>query len=72
MGSNVKETTGIDIAEDRPIMLDYWNNSLNKACFIGVRENDEKLLVKNEDEYTSPISKIYQVNIITQSKAKVV
>ena len=52
----------IAIAEDRPIMLDYWNNSLNKSCFIGVRENDEKLLVKNEDEYTSPISKIYQVN----------
>ena len=52
----------IAIAEDRPIMLDYWSNSLNKSCFIGVRENDEKLLVKNEDEYTSPISKIYQVN----------
>ena len=42
----------IAIAEDRPIMLDYWNNSLNKDCFIGVRENDEKLLVKNEDEDT--------------------
>ena len=52
----------IAIAEDRPIMLDYWATSLKSDCFIGVRENDEKLLVKNEDEYTSPINKIYQVN----------
>ena len=52
----------IAISEDRPIMLDYWGHSLKSGCFIGVRENDEKLLVKNEDEYTSPISKIYQVN----------
>ena len=50
------------ISEDRPIMLDYWNQSNKSECFIGVRENDEKLLVKNEDEYTSPISKIYQIN----------
>ena len=50
------------ISEDRPIMLDYWNQSNNSECFIGVRENDEKLLVKNEDEYTSPISKIYKIN----------
>jgi len=52
----------IAISEDRPIMLDYWNQSTQSECFIGVRENEEKLLVKNEDEYTSPISKIYQVN----------
>lgn len=51
----------ISLAEDRPILLDYFNASNNDSCFIGVRENDEKLLVKNEDEYTSPISKIYSV-----------
>ena len=28
---------------------------------IGVREGGEKLLVKSEDEYTSPIAKIYKV-----------
>jgi len=28
---------------------------------IGVKEDKEKLLVKSEDEYTSPISKIYKV-----------
>ena len=52
----------IAIVEDRPIMLDYWVDSLDKRALIGVRENGEKLLVKNSEEYTSPISKIYKVD----------
>tara|TARA_B100000963_G_scaffold219251_1_gene191196 strand:- start:4535 stop:4825 length:291 start_codon:yes stop_codon:yes gene_type:complete len=47
--------------EDRPIMCDYYADSLEKKCMIGVREDSEKLLVKSEDEYTSPISKIFKV-----------
>ena len=47
--------------QDKPIMLDYWANSLDKNILIGVRESGEKLLVKNEEEYTSPIAKIYKV-----------
>jgi hypothetical protein len=51
------------IVEDKPIMLDYWvdSNNSNTSIIIGVRENGEKLLVKSEDEYTSPVSKIYKV-----------
>jgi hypothetical protein len=49
------------IVEDKPIMLDYWTASVDKKVLIGVRENGEKLLVKSEDEYTSPIAKIYKV-----------
>ena len=54
----------IAIVEDRPIMLDYWVDSLNGngKVIIGVRENGEKLLVKSEDEYTSPVGKIYKVD----------
>ena len=50
------------ILEDKPIMLDYWVDSLEKKALIGVRENGEKLLVKNAEEYTSPIAKIYKVS----------
>ena len=50
------------IVDDKPIMLDYWTDSLEEKVLIGVRENDEKLLVRNEDEYTSPIAKIYKVD----------
>ena len=51
----------LGIVEDRPIMLDYWTLSLEKKVIIGVKENGEKLLVKSEDEYTSPVSKIFKI-----------
>ena len=49
------------IVQDKPIMMDYWTASLDKSIIIGVRESGEKLLVKSEDEYTSPIANIYKV-----------
>jgi len=50
------------IVDDKPIMLDYWTDSLKKEVLIGVKKDEnEKLLVKNAEEYTSPISKIYNV-----------
>ena len=52
----------ISVTEDKPIMLDYWIDSLQKKVLIGVKENKEKLLVKNEEEYTSPIVKIYKID----------
>jgi hypothetical protein len=66
----------LSIVEDKPIMMDYWTNSLDKTVLIGVRENKEKLLVKSEEEYTSPISKIYKVGnefiIITENSIYIV
>tara|TARA_Y100000591_G_C21591118_1_gene573197 strand:- start:12 stop:311 length:300 start_codon:yes stop_codon:yes gene_type:complete len=50
------------ITEDKPIMLDYWVDSLNKDVVIGLTEDNEKLLVKNEEEYTSPIVKIFKID----------
>jgi hypothetical protein len=49
------------IVEDRPIVMDYWTGSCDKSVVIGVRANDEKLLVKSNEEYTSPIVKIFKV-----------
>jgi hypothetical protein len=54
----------ISINEDKPIMLDYWLDSIDKKVMIGVKENKEKLLVKNEEEYTSPIVKIYKIETV--------
>jgi hypothetical protein len=51
----------IAVAEDKPIMMDYWSVSLSKTALIGVRDNGEKLLVKDADQYTSPIAKVYKV-----------
>ena len=64
------------IVEDKPIMFDYWTSSCDKEVLIGVRENEEKLLVKSEEEYTSPINKIYKVEkeyiIITENSIYIV
>lgn len=51
----------LSIVEDKPIMLDYWTDSLDKKALIGVREGTgEKLLVKSTEEYTSPVAKFYK------------
>ena len=66
----------IAVVEDKPIMLDYWTSSLDKKALIGVRESKEKLLVKSEEEYTSPVSKIYKVEgeflIVTENSIYIV
>jgi hypothetical protein len=64
------------VLDDKPIMLDYWVESIENKVIIGVHENGEKLLVKSENEYTSPISKIYKVEsefiIVTENSLYVV
>ena len=66
----------IAVVEDRPIMLDYWTSSQDDSVIIGVKEGGEKLLVKSEDEYTSPIQKIYKVEneyiIVTENSIYIV
>ncbi len=58
-----KHLAKLAITNDKPIMLDYWIDSLTKKVLIGVKkESNEKFLVKNPEEYTSPISKIYNVS----------
>ena len=56
----LKHAAKLGIVEDKPIMLDYWSASLDKKALIGVKETGEKLLVKSEDEYTSPVAKFYK------------
>ena len=64
------------VVDDKPIMMDYWVDSLSGRAVIGVREGGEKLLVKSEEEYTSPIGKIYKVEteyiILTENSIYVV
>lgn len=59
---SLQHAVKISVVKDKPIMLDYWLASLEKNVIIGVKEDKEKLLVKSEDEYTSPISKIFKVD----------
>lgn len=59
------------IMDDKPILFDYWVSSLDKTVSIGVRQiqgggaagtpaTTEKILVRSEEEYTSPIQNIFR------------
>jgi hypothetical protein len=74
--STLLQAVKLAAVEDRPIMMDYWVTSIEKKTIIGVRENKEKLLVKSQDEYTSPIGSIYKVGneyiILTENSIYIV
>ena len=74
--TTLQHVAKLSITDDKPIMLDYWTSSLDKQVIIGVKDNQEKLLVKSEEEYTSPIAKIYKVSteyiIVTENSIYVV
>ncbi len=57
----LQQAARLAITEDRPVLMDYWTDSIGKTALIGVKANNEKLLVKNEEEYTSPIAKIFKI-----------
>lgn len=58
------------VMDDKPILFDYWVSSLDKTVSIGVRQIPssvagaspvtEKILVRSEEEYTSPIQNIFK------------
>ena len=50
----------VAVEQDRPIYLDYYGDSLEKKCCIGV-QNETKFLVKSDTEYTSPIESIMRI-----------
>jgi hypothetical protein len=51
----------IALDDDRPILLDYWQDSREKKCCIGVK-GDMKYLVKSETEYTSTIQNLFKLD----------
>jgi len=74
--TTLQHAAKLAIVEDKPILLDYWTHSLDKTVLIGVKDNKEKLLVKSEEEYTSPIAKIFKVGkeyiVVTENSIYVV
>jgi hypothetical protein len=49
----------VSIDEDKPIYLDYFRDSVEKKCCIGV-QGTTKYLVKSNDEYTSTIQSVFK------------
>jgi hypothetical protein len=52
----------LSLKEDKPILLDYYVDTYNTKAFMGEdSDTKEKMLVKNTDEFTSLIQKVYKV-----------
>jgi len=47
------------VEQDKPIYLDYYQDSVDKKCCIGVQDGT-KYLVKSDSEYTSTIEQVYK------------
>ena len=47
------------IDQDKPIYLDYYSDSVEKKCCIGVQDTT-KYLVKSDTEYTSSIENVFK------------
>ena len=67
----------IAIEDDCPILLDYYQDSLTGAAFLGQHtKSSEKMLIKSGEEYTSTIKKIFKVEncyiILTENSLYVV
>lgn len=72
----------IAIEQDRAIYMDYFTDSLNGKAFIGQHSkpnedgSPQRMLIKNKEEYTSMIVKIFKVDecyiILTENSLYIV
>jgi hypothetical protein len=67
----------IALEQDKPILLDYYVETKNGTAFLGEdSDTKEKILVKNPEEYTSPVKKMFKANddyiIVTENSVYVV
>ena len=58
----LKHAARLAIEQDKPVMFDYYIDTRDAKAFLGEdAATKEKMLVRSEEEYTSPIQKIFKV-----------
>lgn len=75
--NTLKHAARIAIEQDKPIMLDYFCDTLEGKAFLGEdATTKEKMLVRSEEEYTSVIQKIFKVTddfiVITENSIYII
>jgi hypothetical protein len=73
----LKHAARIAIEQDKPIMLDYFNDTREGKAFLGEdAATKDKMLVRSEEEYTSLIQKIFKVSddfiVITENSIYII
>jgi len=59
---SLKNASVLSIEQDKPIMLDYYIDSMNGRCRLVKTQDQDTILFKNKDEHTSPLKKVMQVD----------
>jgi len=73
----LKHAARIAIEQDKPICLDYFNDTKEQKAFLGEDEKTkEKMLVRSAEEYTSLIHRIFKVTedfiVITENSVYII
>jgi len=73
----IKAATKLAIEQDKAILLDYYMDTKLGHAFIGEDiETKDKFLVKNPEEYTSPIQKMFKAKddyiVVTENSIYIV
>ena len=73
----LKHAARIALEQDKPICLDYFNDTREGKAFLGEdNTTKDKMLVRSEEEYTSLIQKIFKVEtdfiVITENSIYVI
>ena len=73
----LKHAARISIEQDKPILLDYYNDTREGKAFLGEDSvTHEKMLVRSEEEYTSVIQRVFKVNedyiVITENSIYII
>lgn len=59
--SCLENAAKIAIKNEKPILLDYYVDSMKKECKIVKNEEGDKFLFKNKEEYTSPLVSMFKI-----------
>ncbi len=58
----LKHASLLAIKQDKPIMLDYFAHAQLKKCSLKKTSDGDTILYKSQDEYTSPLKKVFKID----------
>jgi hypothetical protein len=65
--STLTNVSKISIKDDKPIMLDYYVASFQRQCKLVKTQDQDTILYKSNEEYTSPLNKLVKVETSASS-----
>ena len=60
--ATLSHAANIAMQQDRPIMHDYYAPSTRREARLVKTQDKDTILYKNNEEYTSPLKKVFQID----------